>query len=281
MKFWLKKKAKTTWHLRKPFLTILWDPRWCLSSRVKRSFLRLVIYSSVFFLGEKRHFARETDFWPYFRFFLGQKSAFSPTFFRFFGGFLAHFWFSRPLFWFFSRVENTFSRAQFWHFSRVKNMVSRAKLWDFSRAELFFSRALYSFIVVHVKWTPTPPGENPPRQFLKVPPRRGHFLVKKSKVHSRTDQNQKYPQGATNFYKSLQWKFLPWGGDPIYRKAKKTPRNFVLHMRLKIPAFIFNFLYLSSPYGQNFIYSFFKKLAAPRGLFWFWFFLWWTSILKY
>ena len=71
------------------------------------------IASVFFFLGEKRKSGRETDFWPFFHFFLAQKAAFSPTFFRYFGVFLAHFLISRPLFWFFSRVKNTVSRAQF------------------------------------------------------------------------------------------------------------------------------------------------------------------------
>ena len=54
--------------------------------------------SVFFFLPEKRQSAREAVFWAYFDFFLGQKSAFSPTFSRFFGSFLAHFRISRPLF---------------------------------------------------------------------------------------------------------------------------------------------------------------------------------------
>ena len=43
------------------------------------------------FLGEKRQKWARSSFWPYFGFFLGQKSAFSPTFSRFFGTFRNHF----------------------------------------------------------------------------------------------------------------------------------------------------------------------------------------------
>ena len=99
-----------------------------------------------FFLGEKRKSGREALFWPNFRFFLGQKSGFSPTFSRFFGIFLAHFWVSRPLFWFFSRVENTVSRAQFCDFliffSGWKDSFSGTVLKFFSGRTIFFSGTL-------------------------------------------------------------------------------------------------------------------------------------------
>ena len=77
--------------------------------------------------------AREAIFWHFFRFFLGQKIFFSPTFFKIFSGILK------------------FSRAEFQNFSRVEYYFSRAEILEFfafSRGKfcIFFSGTLFFFL---------------------------------------------------------------------------------------------------------------------------------------
>ena len=80
-----------------------------------------------FFLPETRQIAREAVFWAYFDFFLGQKSAFSPTFSRFFGSFLAHFRnFSPTLFDFFLGLTINFLGHNSEIFLRQKYFFSRS-----------------------------------------------------------------------------------------------------------------------------------------------------------
>ena len=105
-----------------------------LSSTIvsKASAIRLAVQSnvqeySVFFWARNGKSGREAVFWSYFDFFLGQKSAFSPTFSRFFGSFLAHFWISRPLFFdFFLGLTINFLGHNSEIFLRQKYFFSRS-----------------------------------------------------------------------------------------------------------------------------------------------------------
>ena len=151
-----------------------------------------------FFWARNGKSGREAVFWPYFGFFLGQKSAFSPTFSRFFGTFLDHCWISRPLFLFVSRVDNKV--LQLWDFSRVGKTVSRAHFWGVSWTEVFFFSVTLIFHTRLYGINRHSTERKPPAAFFKIASKRGHFQwKKKSNYPTRTDQNQKYPYGETNF----------------------------------------------------------------------------------
>ena len=92
-------------------------------------------------------------FGPFCIFFHGQKSFFTPTFFHFFGIFHGHFFFSRPLLRFFSRVKNMVSRPKFQEFSRIFLLLT-GRILDFFHVHYFsfhgcnfrkFSRAKIDF----------------------------------------------------------------------------------------------------------------------------------------
>ena len=100
--------------------------------------------------------------------------AFSSTYSRFLGTFLAHFLISRPLFRFFSRVENTVSQAQFWDYSQVGRRflghnfeISLGQNYFFSGTLIFHCR-LYGV-------NPHPPAKTPRRIFQKYPRGDGIF----------------------------------------------------------------------------------------------------------
>ena len=89
--------------------------------------------------------ARESQFWPIFGFFHGQKIFFTPTFLRNFDFFHGHFFFHGHVFRFFSRVEKIvftgknkkiFSFCFQFHgekerfFSRASTLVSRVEFLE-------------------------------------------------------------------------------------------------------------------------------------------------------
>ena len=96
--------------------------------------------SSVFFLPEKMKSARETIFWYFFGFFLGQKIFFSPTFSQIFSGILKFSW---REFQNFSRVEYYFSRAEILDFF----VFSRGKFCIFFSGTFFFSGRILLFFL--------------------------------------------------------------------------------------------------------------------------------------
>ena len=97
-----------------------------------------------FFFPEEMKSARETIFWYFSGFFLGQKIFFSPTFSQIFSGILK---FSRAEFQNFSRVEYYFSRAEileFFVFSRGNFCIF------FSGTRFFFSGKFLQFFLGNI-----------------------------------------------------------------------------------------------------------------------------------